>query len=442
MKRIFEDIAYTGAPVQNCFWNVTAPSREFQTLGADQSCDVAIVGAGFTGISAAYHLAKNGVSVILLDAETPLFGATGRNGGFCCLGGSKASDAGLDRLFGKDERLLFRQAEKEAVGLVRGLLNTNAIDADTHSSGETQLAHRPKDSAEMAETKATILENYGVEATYHPKEELMQLGLGGPFFGALTTPLGFALNPRKYATGLLEAAIENGVKVYAHSPVIKIERNPGGYDLRTPVATLRAEKIIIATNGYSSEDLPDWMRSRFMPVQSSIILTRPLKEDELNAQGWTSDQMAYDTRKLLHYFRLLPDRRFLFGMRGGLFATQGERKMIEKEIRANFNAMFPAWSGVEIEHEWYGLLCLNRSKTPYVGAIPDMQGAFAGFGYHGNGVGMGSYAGALLADLARGVAPERPYPQAMRTVPKRFPLGPYRRHLMRPLYQWMAWQDR
>ena len=105
MKRIFEDIAYTGAPVQNCFWNVTAPSREFQTLGADQSCDVAIVGAGFTGISAAYHLAQNGVSVILLDAETPLFGATGRNGGFCCLGGSKASDAGLDRLFGKDERL-------------------------------------------------------------------------------------------------------------------------------------------------------------------------------------------------------------------------------------------------------------------------------------------------------------------------------------------------
>ena len=442
MKRIFEDRAYTGAPVQNCFWNVTSPIGHFETLERDQQADVAIVGAGFTGISTAYHLAQNGMSVILLDAEAPLFGATGRNGGFCCLGGSKASDARLDRLFGKDERLLFRQVEKEAVGLVRELLDTNEIDADTHSSGETMLAHRLKDAADMPEIKSTILENYGVEATYNPKEELIQLGLGGPFYGALTTPLGFALNPRKYATGLLEAAMTKGVQVHSHSPVVKIESAKGGYDLRTPLAKVRAEKIVIATNGYSSEDLPDWMRSRFMPVQSSIILTRQMTQDELNAQGWTSDQMAYDTRKLLHYFRLLPDRRFLFGMRGGLFATTGERQSIQKEIQKNFNAMFPAWSHVDIEHEWYGLLCLNRSKTPYVGAIPDMVGAFAGFGYHGNGVGMGSYAGALLAHLVRGMTPDRPYPQALRVVPKRFPLGPYRRHLMRPLYKWMAWQDR
>ena len=442
MKRIFEDIAYTGAPVQNCFWNTTSPSGYFEALETDQQADVAIVGAGFTGISAAYHLAQNSIGVILLDAEAPLFGATGRNGGFCCLGGSKASDAGLDRLFGKDERMLFRQAEKEAVGLVRGLLDTNAINADTHSCGETMLAHRPKDAAEMPEIKSTVFENYGVEAIYHRKEELMQLGLGGPFYGALTTPLGFALNPRKYATGLLEVAMTKGVQVRGHSPVVEIESTKGGYDLRTPLAKVSARKIVIATNGYSSEDLPDWMRSRFMPVQSSILLTRQMTQDELNAQGWTSDQMAYDTRKLLHYFRLLPDRRFLFGMRGGLFAIRGEQHKIQKEIRANFNAIFPAWSHVDIEHEWYGLLCLNRSKTPYVGAIPDMPGAFAGFGYHGNGVGMGSYAGALLADLVLGVTPNRPYPQALRTIPKRFPLGPYRRHLMRPLYKWMAWQDR
>ena len=442
MKRIFEDIAYTGAPVQNCFWNTTSPNRHFEAIETNKQADVAIVGAGFTGISAAYHLVQNGIAVILLDAEAPLFGATGRNGGFCCLGGSKASDAEFDRLFGKDERMLFRRAEKEAVGLVRGLLDTNAINADTHSSGETMLAHRPKDAAEMPEIKSTILENYAVEATYHPKEELIQLGLGGPFYGALTTPLGFALNPRKYATGLLEVATTKGVQVHGYSPVVEIESTKGGYDLRTPLAKVSAGKIVIATNGYSSEDLQDWMRSRFMPVQSSIILTRQITQDELNTQGWTSDQMAYDTRKLLHYFRLLPDRRFLFGMRGGLFATADERHGIQKQIRANFNAMFPAWSDVDIEHEWYGLLCLNRSKTPYVGAIPDMPGAFAGFGYHGNGVAMGSYAGALLADLVCGVTPDRPYPQALRTVPKRFPLGPYRRHLMRPLYQWMAWQDR
>ena len=155
-----------------------------------------------------------------------------------------------------------------------------------------------------------------------------RLGLGGPFYGALNTPPGIALNPRKYATGLLAVAMTKGVQVCGHSPVVEIESTKGGYDLRTPLAKVSAEKIVIATNGYSSEDLPDWMRSRFMPVQSSIILTRQMTQTELNAQGWTSDQMAYDTRKLLHYFRLLPDRRFLFGMRGGLFATAGERHSI------------------------------------------------------------------------------------------------------------------
>ena len=101
--------------------------------------------------------------------------------------------------------------------------------------------------------------------------------------------------------------------------------------------------------------------------------------------------MAYHTRNLLHYFRLLPDQRFLFGMRGGLFATNRSRQMIKKEIRRNFGSTFPAWYNVYIEHEWYGLLCLNRSRIPYVGPIPNMPGAFAGFGYHGNGVAMASY---------------------------------------------------
>ena len=144
--------------------------------------------------------------------------------------------------------------------------------------------------------------------------------------------------------------------------------------------------------------------------------------------------MACDTRKPLHYFRLLPDQRFLFGMRGGLFAMTGERKRIQRAIRINFNTMFPVWSHMDIEHEWYGLLWLNRSKTPYVAAIPDMLDAFTGFVYHRNIVRMGDYAAVLLADLVRGVTPDLPYPQALGTVPKQFPLGPYRRHLVRPLY--------
>lgn len=189
----------------------------------------------------------------------------------------------------------------------------------------------------MMNDKHTIRENYGVNPIFHPKEELLQRGLGSQFHAALTTPIGFALNPRKYAGGLLDAAMGYGLKFYDYSPVIKIEKKSGNFILWTPKALVHAKKTIFATNGYSSEDLPDWMRGSYMPVQSSIIVTSSLLQDESTAQNWTSKQMAYDTRDLLQYFRLLPDQRFLFGMRGGLFATSRNRQMIKKRNSAKFS---------------------------------------------------------------------------------------------------------
>ena len=176
------------------------------------------------------------------------------------------------------------------------------------------------------------------------------------------------------------------------------------------------------------------MRARFMPVQSSIIVTRPLGDQDLINQGWTSNQMAFDTRQLLHYFRLLPDKRFLFGMRGGLFSTPKEDRNIAQLIRRNFNEMFAAWKDVAIDYEWSGLACLNRSRLPFVGSIPMMKGAFAGFAYHGNGIAMGTYSGALLCELAMGQKPSGPYSSAMHQVPQRFPFGRYRRQVLRPTY--------
>jgi glycine/D-amino acid oxidase-like deaminating enzyme len=144
--------------------------------------------------------------------------------------------------------------------------------------------------------------------------------------------------------------------------------------LRTQDAEIAADRIILATNGYSSEDIPSWMCARFMPVQSSIIVTRPLSDQDLINQGWTSDQMAFDTRELLHYFRLLPDKRFLFGMRGGLFSTRKEDRYIARLIRRNFGEMFAAWKDVEIDYEWYGMLepievAFCRPYSRYAGCV-------------------------------------------------------------------------
>ena len=442
MQRIYEPVAYGDDPIKECFWATSVPAPQYPPLDIDQDYDVAIIGAGFTGLSAAYELAKAGARVCVLEAEHPLFGATGRNGGFCCLGGAKASDAQIDRLVGKRGRLEYRQSEKAAVDLVAHRLDALGIDADVQPGGETELAHRAKDAAALRNEIPRIKENYGVAAVFHAQSELRQLGFGGPFYGGLTTPVGFGLNPRKYALGLLQAAERLGAKVYGQSPVTGIKPTRKGYGLQTPKARVRAEKVIIATNGYSSDDLPNWMRARYIPVQSSVIVTRPLTTPELQDQGYTSTRVAADSRQLLHYFRLLPDNRFLFGMRGGLFATPRHSASIAQQIRANFAEMFPAWRKAEIEYDWSGLICLTRNLTPFVGPIQEMPGVYAGFGYHGNGVAMGSYAGALLADLALGAQQKRLYPRLFQKPPRRFPLGRYRRHLLRPIYSLMAFQDR
>ena len=138
----------------------------------------------------------------------------------------------------------------------------------------------------MMNNKHTIRENYRVDPISHPKGELLQRGLRGQFHTAMTTPIGFALNPRKYAGGLLDAAMGSGLKFYEYYPVIKIEKNLEILYFWTPRAQVPAKKTVVATNGYSGEDLPDWMRARYVLVQSSIIVTRPLLQDE-----WTAPKL-------------------------------------------------------------------------------------------------------------------------------------------------------
>ncbi|MEL7257599.1 MAG: FAD-binding oxidoreductase [Pseudomonadota bacterium] len=443
LDRIWEDEAYGGGPIESCWWPETVEPQDWQSLNSDIKTDVAIIGAGFTGLSAALHLAEAGLSVTVLEARHPYWGASGRNGGFCCLGGAKASHADLVARFGKEEARGFCQAEKSAVEFVDGLIDRLGLDVDRHSDGETQLAHRRRDFENLKAGVDQTWDLYGLETEIIPPEELAQAGMNGPFHGAATVNIGFALNPRKYASGLAHAAQNAGAKIFAKSAVTKIEKlSSTGYRLHTKSGSVTAKKFILATNGYSSDNIPSWMSGRYLPTQSSVLVTRPISNDEQLAQGWTSTQMCYDTRHLLHYFRLMPDGRMLFGMRGGLTHTPQSESAIRQKIRSDFDTMFPAWSHVETPYYWSGLVCLTRDLIPYAGPIPEMEGGFAGFAYHGNGVSMGSYTGRLLADLVRGIEPKLPHPAPMRHVPRRFPLGRFRRMLMRPAYLRYAWLDR
>lgn len=434
MRRIFGDYAYGDGPRTGCWWDETCDMPRGLPLSEDVDVDFAVIGGGFTGVSAALRLAQAGVSVAVLEGQYLGWGASGRNGGFCCLGGGRASDRELDARFGKDARLVYRRAEKKAVLHVERNIETLNLDVDRHSAGETELAHRPKDMKALRARGKSVLENYGVEPQVIEQSELADRGFGGgPFFGALTVPIGFGLNPRKYLAGLVRAAHSVGAQFYEHSQVERIKRDGKTWILACGTKSVTARRIILATNGYASENMPDWLAGRYMPAQSTVLVTRPLTSDELDAQGWTTDQMSYDSRNLLHYFRLMPDRRFLFGMRGGLQTGATAEAAARRKVRAHFESMFPAWAGVESPHAWSGFVCLARNKLPFVGAIPGMDNAWAAMCYHGNGVAMGSYCGKLVADLALETE-NAECPVIMRRPLARFPFGPARRLLMPPLY--------
>ncbi|WP_281955217.1 NAD(P)/FAD-dependent oxidoreductase, partial [Pseudophaeobacter arcticus] len=142
MTRIYPDFAYGDGPRAGCWWDETCAAPDRPELTGDHRCDVAIIGGGFTGISAALHLAQAGVSATVLESRFVGWGASGRNGGFCCLGGGMLEDAALDKAFGRRGRADWRSAEVAAVKLVEDLIARFGMDVDRHSNGETMFVHR------------------------------------------------------------------------------------------------------------------------------------------------------------------------------------------------------------------------------------------------------------------------------------------------------------
>ncbi|MGI3169623.1 NAD(P)/FAD-dependent oxidoreductase [Pseudooceanicola sp. C21-150M6] len=441
MKRIYGAFAYSRGPIDACHWARAVPDAILTAPPAEGRIRtrVAVIGGGYTGLNAALHLAEDGEVVTLLDAAFPGFGASGRNGGFCCLGGSRATDRQLAR-YGDPKDV--RRAEKAAIDHVSTLLDRLGIDADRQDHGEAIVAHSPAMAASLPALAEEFAKDYDTTPRVIAGDEMAANGMAGHWHGALSVPLGFSLHPRKYASGLLRAAQGAGVTVHAESPVTRIEQSGGTFTLTTPNATVEADRLILATNGYTSEDIPSWVRARTLPAQSSVIATRPMTDEELQAQGWTTRQMAYEDRRLLHYFHLTPDNCMVFGQRGGLITSAANDARVALHVRRDFDRAFPAWRGIETPSTWSGMVCLTANLTPYCGPIPGMPGAFAAFGYHGNGVAMGSYLGMILADLAADRSPRAPLPAAFSALPKRFPLGPLRRAWLAAEYGWAQLTDR
>ncbi|MEI8179296.1 FAD-binding oxidoreductase [Aestuariivirga sp.] len=426
------------------YWEASADPLGIETppLRAEESCEVAIIGAGFTGLSAALELALQGVDVRVLEAGHVGWGASGRNGGFACIGSHKLSYPKMINRYGLDATKRYYETMRQSVALVRENIGRFNIDAWATGEGEVTLAHLPSRVQELRDEQAYLRQTFGDMTEFLSKDDLKAQGLDGPgFFAGLKGNVGFGVHPLNYVRGLARAANGAGAKIHGRSQLIRWEETGDGHRLHTQEGLLKAGQVIVATNGYTPEDVSPRHAGRIMPALSSIAVTRPLTDAERRAQGWTSALMAYDSRKLLHYFRLLPNGRFLFGGRGGTNASDEGGDAYRPVLIKAFAELFPAWATVEITHYWRGFVCLSNDLVPYIGALDEKKTVWTAIAYHGNGVAMGSWSGRAVARLlTKKTAREELSPVLTRRL-SRFPLPAFRPLYLKGAYVWYGWED-
>jgi len=450
-RRLYDEDMYRFERPEPSYWEATAGTSalDCKALEGDRQCEVAIIGGGYSGLSAAYHLARDyGIQATVLEAGHIGWGASGRNGGFCSVGGTAVDLADLLKRYGAEDVRAWYQAQVAAVELVRSIAGDEGIDAAITGDTELEAAHTPKLFESLREYTRLQSEVLGLDAGVLTRDEFRERYFDSTeqHGGAWLRPT-FGIHPLRFHLGLARAAQGRGAVLHPHSEVVSWERRGERHLLRTRNGTLSAHYVLFLTNGFMPEHLRPEFAARSMPLISAIVVTRPLSQDELAAHGWKTVNPAINSRRLLNYFRLLPDGRFMFGGRGH---SSGDPAGSAKNFRRIIDVMhqlWPAWRNAAIEYRWHGFVCFTRRLTPSIGRLPDDPSVFFGFGFHGNGVNTATWTGQQLArwlGTARKGSSAVPadLPVLARSLAPRFPLSALRLYYLQAAIAWFRLKDR
>jgi glycine/D-amino acid oxidase-like deaminating enzyme len=426
MQNLYSNDMYRFGQAEPSYWEATAGDivPHATQLGDQARCEVAIIGGGYTGLSAAYHLCRDyQIDTRVLEAGHIGWGASGRNGGFCSMGGTSLGASGLLKKYGVEVTRHYYQAQLAGVELVRNIILEENIDTPIQGEDEIEVACSPrafkvlKDEAEM---QFRVL---GLDTSVLTRDQVRERCFDSPIQnGAIVLRPTFGLHPLRFVRGLADAAVRHGAIVHDRSQVIEWGKEGAWHVLRTMHGVLRARRVIVATNGFTPEYLHDSFRGRTVPLISSIVVTRPLESAELAAHQWQTDSPAITSLDLLDYFRVLPDKRLMLGGRGSSNGATANAQANYAKLARRIGTLFPHWQDVTIDFSWHGLVCLTRRLTPAVGRLDDDPSTFFAFGYHGNGVNNATWCGKLLADwLAQSGIDDRKIPDALPVVMRHLP---------------------
>ncbi|MCC7487951.1 MAG: FAD-binding oxidoreductase [Burkholderiales bacterium] len=411
MHLIAETVFAEGLSFDPWWWEA-APRREVAAPPLPGAADVAIVGSGYTGLSAALTLARAGRSVIVLESREIGHGASSRNGG--AVGETlRHSYTALAGRLGREAAIAFYHGVREARAWVENLVITENIDCRFARVGRFVGAHRPADYGAMARDTEARRRDIGFDADMVPRSEMHRVIGSDAYHGGRLIHSDANLHPALFHQGLLERVLAAGATVVPHTPVVAVRRDGSRFRVATGGPALSAGAVIMATNGYTGRASP-WLRRRLVPIQSQIIATEPLPRDTVERLVPGRRQLG-DTRRLHNYYRTSPDgARILFGGRAGAGELR-DRRRSATQLHRQMIGIFPDLERARITHAWAGFIAYTFDALPH---MVEHDGVHYCAGYCGSGVAMAPYLGhktALKVLGSRGAA--TPFDHAYRRMP-------------------------
>ena len=374
-------------------WAATAPpGPECPPLTSNGAADVVVVGAGYTGLSTALHLAAAGRRVAVLDAGEPGWGCSGRNGGQVNPGGAKVLPEDVVASLGPDRGERFLEFGDRSCDLVFELIERYRIECEALRPGYVQGGFGSKGrrfNREWARQWAAR----GSEVRFLEREEIADLLGTRRYDSGMHDARGGSVQPLAYARGLARAAMEEGAVIHGASEATGIVRRGAGWSVRTGRASIQCEFVVLATNGYTG-DLWPGLRQSLVPVASFVTATAPLGHNVLPTV-LPGRHAVSETARIIVYYRLDGQGRFIIGGRGRWFNVTDRGDV--SHVRAAALHLFPQLEGTQWEYEWAGWPAITRDHLPRLFALE--QGVYAGLGYNGRGVASATMMGQQLANV-------------------------------------------